>query len=89
VAPVYDSVWTSSLVDVGVPVESYTVKREYQGGKPVTRVDMYIYVPAGLLFSFQTYDQVTTGLLGTGQVLAGAYGSSGSATHLEFTLAEP
>jgi hypothetical protein len=86
IVPVYDSVWTSTPLDLGLPTESYTVQRGYQAGAPVTNVDMAIYVPAGLLFKFATYDQVTTGLLGSGQVLASENGYSGAPVHLKFTL---
>ncbi len=88
--PVYASVWTSSLLNIGLPVESYTATRAYDAaGHPVTNVDMSVYVPAGLLFSFTTLDMVNTGLLGGGQRLASAYGTSGHTTHLRFTLNEP
>src|SRR5436853_6705942 len=67
IVPVYDSVWTSSLLDLGVPLESYTVSRAYDRmGKPVTVVDMTISVPNGLLFRDSTVDEVTTGLPGSG-----------------------
>ncbi len=90
VVPVYDSVWTSSPLDIGLPLESYTATRGYDAaGNPVTNVDMAISVPTGLLFQFQTTDQVTTGLLGHGQVLATANGWSGRAVHLKFTLNQP
>jgi hypothetical protein len=90
VVPVYDSVWTSTPLNIGVPLESYTATRGYDAaGNPVTNVDMAIYVPTGLLFQFQTTDEVTTGLLGQGQVLAAANGWSGRTVHLKFTLNEP
>ena len=89
IVPVYDSVWTSSPLSLGLPTESYTVAREYHAGQPVTQVDMAIYVPTGLLFRFSTVDEVTTGLLGSGTVLASGYGTSGSPVHLQFTLPEP
>jgi hypothetical protein len=88
IVPVYDSVWTSSPVNLGVPVESYSVSRVYVGGKAETAVDMAITVPAGLLLEFQTQDEVTTGLLGTGSVLATKNGWSGQTLHLKFTLPE-
>ena len=88
VAVVYDSVWTPSLLNLGVPLESYTTRHVYQAGRVATQVDMNIYVPAGLLFTYQTFDEVTTGLLGSGKVLASGYGTSGSSTHLQFTLPE-
>lgn len=88
VAVVYDSVWTPSLLNLGIPLESYTTQRVYLDGAPATEVDMTISVPTGLLFRYQTYDAVTTGLLGSGKQLAGGYGSSGSATHLKFILPE-
>jgi hypothetical protein len=84
---VFDSVWTSSPLYLGLPVASYTVSRTYdQHGKPLTAVDMVITVPSGLLFKFATTDMVTTGPLGSGQVLAQQNGTSGSAVHLHFTL---
>ncbi len=90
VVPVYDSVWTPSPLDIGLPLESYTATRGYDAaGNPVTNVDMAISVPTGLLFRFQTTDMVTTGLLGQGRVLARASGWSGQTLHLKFTLNEP
>jgi hypothetical protein len=86
---VYDSVWTSNLLDLGVPLESYTTSRVYVDGRPETAVDMAIFVPSGLLFQFQTQDQVRTGILGTGQLLAVKNGWSGQTLHLKFTLATP
>jgi hypothetical protein len=87
VVPVYDSVWTSSLVDLGLPLESYTTSRVYDAsGSPETAVDMEIYVPTGLLFRYQVHDMVTSGLLGTGTVYAQENGTSGSAVHLKFVL---
>jgi hypothetical protein len=89
VVPVYASVWTSSPLDIGLPVESYTATRGYTAsGDPVTDVDMAITVPAGALFQFQVSDEVTTGLLGGGQVLAKAGGWSGKTVHLKFVLHE-
>lgn len=86
---VYDSVWTSSPLDVGLPVESYTVSRSYgEDGEPLTAVEMVISVPSGLLFQFATTDVVTTGPLGSGQVLAKQNGTSGAAVLLHFTLNE-
>ena len=87
---VYDSVWTSSLLNIGLPVESYTVSRSYdEDGRPRTAVDMVVKVPAGLLFKFSTTDLVTTGPLGSGTVLARANGTSGSPVHLYFSLNQP
>ena len=87
--PVYDSVWTSSLLNLAIPLETYTAKRAYDSsGRPITAVDMAIYVPTGLLFSFSTMVEVTTGLLGGGTLLARAYGTSGKTVHLRFTLPE-
>jgi hypothetical protein len=89
IVPVYDSVWTSSVLDLGLPLESYTVKRVYdEHGHPHTAVDMTISVPTGLLFQYSTYDEVTTGLLGSGTVLAHATGTSGTPVHLKFTLSQ-
>ena len=86
---VYDSVWTSSPIDLGVPLESYTTSRVYVAGKPETAVDMAIFVPTGLLLQYQTQDQVRTGILGTGQLLAEKNGWSGQTLHLKFTLGTP
>ena len=87
VVPVYDSVWTSSPLDLAVPLESYTVSRVYdRSGKAMTAVNMTISVPTGLLFSYTTKDMVTSGLLGTGTVYAWQYGRSGTPVHLKFTL---
>jgi len=90
VVPVYDSVWTSSPLDLGVPLESYTVARAYdRAGHPLTVVSMTITVPTGLLFQYATLDEVTTGLLGSGTVLARQSGTSGTPVHLTFTLRTP
>ncbi len=90
VKPVYVSVWTSSLLNIGLPVESYTATRAYDAaGHPVTNFDVAVWVPSGLLFNFTTLDMVNTGLLGGGQRLASAYGTSGRTTHLRFTVDEP
>ena len=87
IMPVYDSVWTSSLLDLAVPLESYKVSRVYDSaGKPETAVDMTILVPTGLLFRYQVHDMVTSGLLGSGNVYAQANGTSGTPVHLTFTL---
>lgn len=87
VVPVYDSVWTSSLLDLGLPLESYKASRVYSAsGKPETLVDMQIYVPTGLLFRYQVHDMVTSGLLGSGAVYAQGNGTSGSPVHLKFVL---
>jgi hypothetical protein len=84
---VFDSVWTSSPLYLGLPVASYTVSRVYDNhGRPLTAVDMAITVPSGLLFKFATTNMVTTGPLGSGQVLAQQNGTSGSPVHLHFTL---
>jgi hypothetical protein len=90
IVPVYDSVWTSSPVDLGVPLESYTVSRTYShSGAPQTLVDMTISVPTGLLLQYQTTDEVTSGLLGSGTLYARGNGYSGTPVHLKFTLATP
>ncbi len=86
VVPVYDSVWTSTPLDLGLPTETYTTQRVWHAGTPMTEVEVTIYVPAGLLFNFATYDQVTTGLLGSGSVLAGGWGTSGKPVSLKFLL---
>jgi len=90
VVPVYASVWTSTPLNLGLPLASYTASRTYDSArKPHTAVDMTIYVPAGLLFQFKTYNMATSGLLGTGTVWATQYGSSGTPVHLKFTLPQP
>ena len=90
IVPVYDSVWTSSVLDLGVPVESYTVSRTYsRRGAPETLVDMTISVPTGLLLRYATTDEVTSGLLGSGTVYARASGYSGTSVHLKFVLTTP
>ena len=89
VVTVYDSVWTAKLLDLGVPAESYTTSRVYVDGQPETAVDMAIWVPTGLLFQYQVHDEVRTGLLGGGQLLAEKDGWSGQTLHLKFTLATP
>ena len=86
---VYDSVWTASPLNLGLPLESYTTSRVYSSsGQPETAVDMTIWVPTGLLFRYQTTDEVTTGLLGSGKVLAQKDGWSGSPVHLKFVLTQ-
>lgn len=90
VVPMYDSVWTSSLLDLGLPLETTTTSRTYgYGGVPETAVDVTIYVPTGLLLRYATTDEVTTGLLGSGHVYARASGWSGTPTHLKFILDTP
>ena len=86
----YDSVWTSSPLNIGLPISSYTSRRIYdEDGQPLTAVDVVINVPTGLLFRFATTDMVTTGPLGSGTVLAKVNGTSGSPAHLYFTLNKP
>ena len=90
IVPVYDSVWTASPLNLGLPLESYKASRIYDAaGHPQTAVDMSIYTPTGLLFHYRVHDMVTSGLLGTGTVYAQADGYSGSAVHLRFTLSSP
>jgi len=89
IVPVYDSVWTSSPLDLALPVESYATSRVYVNGRPATAVDMAITVPTGQLLQYQTQDQVTTGLLGSGKLLATKNGWSGQTLHLKFTLSQP
>ena len=86
---VYDSVWTPSPLELGLPVESTRTSRVYVAGRAATAVDVAISVPAGLLFQFRTTDMVTTGLLGSGTVLAAQDGWSGQTLHLKFTLPTP
>lgn len=89
VVPVYDSVWTSSLIDLGLPLESYTTSRVYAAnGTPETAVDMSIYVPTGLLLRYGVHDMVTSGPLGSGTVYAARNGTSGTPVHLQFVLPE-
>jgi len=84
---VYDSVWTAYATSLGLPLASYTAKRAYDSsGRPVTAVDMAITTPTGLLFRYSYLAQVTTGLLGSGTVLAYSYGTSSTPTHLKFVL---
>jgi hypothetical protein len=84
---VYDSVWTASPLSLGLPLATYTTSRVYDAaGQPHTAVDMTISVPTGLLFRYQTYNMVTSGLLGSGTVYAAKYGTSGTPVHLKFTL---
>ncbi len=90
IVPVYDSVWTSSPLDLGVPLESYTTSRVYdRHGHPETAVTMTISVPTGLLLQYSTTDEVTTGLLGSGTVLARQNGTSGTPVQLKFILSQP
>ena len=43
------------------PVESYTATRAYDSaGHPVTKFDVAVWVPSGLLFNFTTLDVVST-----------------------------
>jgi len=87
---VYDSVWTSTPLNVGLPVTTYSVSRIYdEDGNPMTAVNMVINVPTGLLFRFATKDMVTTGPLGSGTVLASQSGTSGTPVQLNFTLKQP
>src|SRR3989442_729215 len=83
IVPVYDSVWTNSVLDLRVPLESYTAKRVYtSSGRPATAVDMTITTPTGLLFRYSYLAQATTGLLGSGTVLAYSYATWGAPTQL-------
>ena len=87
VVPVYDSVWTSSLLAPGLPLESYTVSRVYgDEGRPETLVDMTIYVPTGLLLRYPAKYMVTSGVLGSGAVYAQTTGNTGKPVHLKFVL---
>lgn len=84
----YDSVWTSNPVQLGLPLATTSTSRVYVAGRAETAVDTAISVPAGLLLQFPVRDMVTTGLLGSGEVLASKNGWSGQTLHLKFTLAE-
>jgi hypothetical protein len=87
VVPVYESVWTSSPLQIGLPLGTYTAKRVYDNvGRPNTAVDVKVTVLTGLLFNFRTTNMVTSGLLGTGKVYAVKDGWSGTPVHLKFTL---
>lgn len=87
VVPVYDSVWTSSPLDLALPLASYKASRVYAtNGAPETAVDMTISVPTGLLFRYYVHDMVTSGLLGSGTVYAQKSGTSGTPVHLKFVL---
>ncbi len=90
IATVYVSVWTSHLLDLGLPIATSTTRRAYDAeGNPVTNVDTSIWVPGSLLFgNFQTLDMATTGPLGSGSRLAATYSSAGRITHLHYTLTE-
>jgi hypothetical protein len=88
--PVYDSVWTSSLLDLALPLESYKTSRVYDArGNPETAVTMTIYVPTGLLFRYTVNDMVTSGPLGSGTLYAARSGTSGTPVHLSFVLRQP
>jgi hypothetical protein len=90
IVPMYDSVWTSSLIDLGVPLESTTTSRVYSPkGAPETAVSVTISVPTGLLFRYPTTDEVTSGLLGSGTVYARGSGYSGTPVTLKFVLNTP
>lgn len=90
VVPMYDSVWTSNLLDVGLPVESTSTSRVYSPqGAPETAVTVTIAVPTGLLFRYATTDEITTGLLGSGTVYARGNGWSGTPVTLKFVLDTP
>ncbi|HEX6548838.1 MAG TPA: hypothetical protein VF134_08870 [Candidatus Dormibacteraeota bacterium] len=87
IVPVYDSVWTATPLNIGLPVETYTTERVYSStGAPQTKVTMTVRTLPGLLGQFRVHDQVTTGLLGSGTVLAQAYGWSGQALTMSFVL---
>jgi hypothetical protein len=87
VVPVYESVWTSTPLQIGLPLSSYTATRVYDSlGRPNTAVDIKITVLTGLLFNFRTTNMATSGLLGTGTVYAVKDGWSGTPVHLKFTL---
>ena len=85
----YDSVWTSSPLHIGLPLATSSTSRVYVAGKPATAVDTAIWVPVGLLLRFPVHDMVTTGLLGSGNVLATKDGWSGQTLHLKYTLQVP
>ena len=85
--PVFDSVYTNSVLKVGLPIESYTATRAFDGeGNPVTQVDLSVYVPSGLLIRFNIRADVTTGPMGTGDLLGRSLGVSNHVTHVRFTL---
>jgi hypothetical protein len=85
----YDSVWTSSPLDLALPLATSKVSRVYSAtGSPETAVDTAITVPTGLLFRYAVTDEVTTGLLGSGNVLAKVSGMSGQTLHLKYILSQ-
>lgn len=86
IVPMYDSVWTSSPLDLGLPLEGTTTSRVYVHGRPETLVSVTISVPTGLLLRYATDDEVTSGLLGSGTVYARASGYSGTPVNLKFVL---
>ena len=89
VVTVHDSVWTSSLLNVGLPLTGYTATRVYaSNGTPETAVDMSVWVPTELLWQYRFNAYVATGPLLSGQVLASAQGTSGTPVHLKFVLPE-
>lgn len=86
---VYDSVWTSSPLNLGLPLATTKVSRVYSPtGSPWTAVDTAITTPTGLLFRYAVTDEVTTGLLGSGKVLAVTSGMSGQTLHLKYVLSQ-
>jgi hypothetical protein len=90
VVAMYDSVWTPSALDLGLPLESTHTWRVYsRTGTPETAVAVTISVPTGLLFRYGTTDEVTSGLLGSGTVFARASGYSGAPVTLRFILHTP
>jgi hypothetical protein len=86
---VHDSVWTSSLLNIGVPVAGYTATRVYgPQGQPETAVDVTVAVPTELLWKYRYTAYVATGPLLSGQVLAYGSGYGTSPVHLKFVLPE-
>lgn len=90
IVAVYDSVWTTSPLDLGLPLATYRASRVFDAhGNAETSVDMTITVPTGLLFRYSVNDMVTSGLLGSGTVYAARSGTSGTPVHLYFVLRQP
>jgi hypothetical protein len=86
---VHDSVWTSSLLNIGLPVSGYTATRVYgPEGQPETAVDMTVSVPTELLWHYHYTAFVATGPLLSGQVLAYGQGYGTAPVHLKFVLPE-
>src|SRR5260370_9248120 len=61
---VYDSVWTPSLLNLGLPLESYSTKSAYDSQcNRSTAADIAIRTPTALLFRYTTMDEPPPRLL--------------------------